>query len=59
MSIEKINIKIKKSSTPGIFHDSRSDVIALGEALNKSIKKINELVDEVNRLKGMIDKKEE
>ncbi|MGE5328085.1 MAG: hypothetical protein ACM3KR_01060 [Deltaproteobacteria bacterium] len=50
--IELIKIKLKLHQAKGIlFHDSRHDVNELGEAINVCIKKINEIVNEVNRLK--------
>ncbi|MSU01910.1 hypothetical protein [Tissierella pigra] len=46
--IKELNIGIRKSSSTGIFHDSREDVRRLGKALNIAIDKINELVEIVN-----------
>lgn len=42
--INKLNTRMRPSSSSGIFHDSRGDVRRLGKALNIAIDKINELV---------------
>lgn len=49
--MEKIKVKIKPSSESGIFHDSRKDVRSLAQAVNLLIDKVNELIDENNKLK--------
>lgn len=53
--MEKIKIMIKKSSETGIFHDSRKDVKTLGIVTNNLIDKLNEAIDEINRLNKRID----
>jgi len=47
--METLKIKVNKSDKTGIFHDSRRDVEELGRALNIIIKKINEIIDEINK----------
>lgn len=49
--MDKIKLKIKKSSDSGIFHASRKDVRILGEVVNLLIDKVNELIEENNKLK--------
>ncbi len=49
--MKKLDIYVNKTSTSGVFHDTRGDVRRLGEVCNILIKKCNELVDEVNELK--------
>lgn len=48
--IEPLKIKVRRADNPGVVHNSREDVRRLGEALNKVIDKINELIEAVNRL---------
>lgn len=49
--MKKLDIYLKKTSTSGIFHDTRGDVRRLSKVCNILIDKCNELVDEVNELK--------
>jgi len=49
--INRIKTKIKLNCNNGIFHDSREDVNRLGNVLVECIEKINELTDEINKLK--------
>lgn len=50
--MKKLNIKIQKPSTSGIFHDTRADAKIIRDVLNKMLDKIDELVEEVNKLKS-------
>tara|TARA_R110002050_G_scaffold155055_2_gene283054 strand:+ start:231 stop:410 length:180 start_codon:yes stop_codon:yes gene_type:complete len=50
--MEKIKIRIIKPSENGIFHDTRGDVKKLAKISNLLIGKVNELVDEVEKLKA-------
>lgn len=52
--IKKIDSKFRKSSSIGIFHDSRGDCIKLAKACNMLIDKVNELTSEVNKLNKII-----
>ena len=54
--MDKIKIKVKRSSESGIFHDSRKDIMILGEIVNLLIDKVNELIDENNKLKNQASK---
>lgn len=56
--IKKISINLRRSSSVGLFHDSRKDVNILGETCNILIDKTNELVAEVNRLNNKISELE-
>lgn len=49
--IKKLKMKIAHSKGSGLFHDSRKDVNQLAHALKLTVKKVDELVDEVNKLK--------
>lgn len=57
--MKKINIKIRQSNSVGLFHDSREDVRNISAALNICIDKINELVEENNKLKAIVLREEE
>ncbi len=50
--MKKITSEIKPSSNKGIVHDSRADVRVLGEYCNMLKEKINELIEEIDRLKN-------
>lgn len=43
--IEKINVKLVKTDSIGIFHDSRKDIRALAKIVNVLIEKVNQLID--------------
>ena len=49
--ISNIKTKIKLNCNNGIFHDSRGDVNRLGKVIVECIEKINELTEEVNKMK--------
>jgi uncharacterized protein YoxC len=49
--IKKLNIKLRKSDSGGILHNSRADVNTLMKVCNELTNKVNELIDEVNDLK--------
>lgn len=49
--MQKLDIKIKTGLNNGLFHDTRNDINSLTKALNKCIDKINELIEENNKLK--------
>lgn len=48
--IEEINIKLRPSNNQGLMHDSRADARTCMEAINICIKKINEIVQVVNKI---------
>ena len=50
--VKKIKTRIRKSSNPGIFHDSRGDIAIISKVCTELIDKVNELVEEVNELKA-------
>jgi hypothetical protein len=50
--MDKIKIRVKRSSESGIFHDSRKDIRVLGEMVNLLIDRVNELIEENNKLKN-------
>lgn len=56
--MRKLDIKIRTGLNNGLFHDTRADVDTLAKALNKCIDKINELVEENNKLKKEIKNSE-
>ena len=49
-SITKLDIKLRKTSDSGIFHDSRKDIRTLGSCITALISKVNELVEINNQL---------
>lgn len=51
-NIKKLNLKFRLTDDFAIFHDSRKDVRTLSENLKKACDKIDELVDELNRIKN-------
>lgn len=52
--INKINTKIILSNSPGLIHDSRKDIRTLSKMCNELINKVNELTDEINKIKRWI-----
>lgn len=50
--MKKLDLRLKKTSTCGIFHDTRQDVQTLTYVCNELITKVNELVAEINILKA-------
>ena len=52
--MEKIDFRIIKPDTIGIFHDSRKDVRTLAKVCNHLIDKVNELIDENAKLKKQL-----
>lgn len=48
--LEEINIKLRPSNNQAIFHDSRADARTCMETINICIKKINEIVQIVNKV---------
>lgn len=53
--IEEISSNYKLQSTGGgLFHDTRNDVKLLAQVINIQYEKINELIQEINRLKQKI-----
>lgn len=50
--IKKLKFRFEYNFDAGLLHDSRKDVRKLAKALEKACYKIDELVDEVNRLKA-------
>jgi len=44
-------LRTKRFHFPGIFHDSRADVIEVAGAVNVLIVKVNEIIDEINKIK--------
>lgn len=57
--IKKLNRRIRRTGSEGLFHDTRKDVRLLAQVFNELHDKVNELVEEINRLKSeRADKKE-
>lgn len=46
--MEKLNLKVKKPDTLGIFHDSRADVATILKCINRMSQKIDEIVEHLN-----------
>lgn len=53
--IKKLNIRLRRSCSRGIFHDSREDCERLARTCNILIDKVNELTNEVNKLNKVIN----
>jgi regulator of replication initiation timing len=54
--MEKIDFRIIKPETIGLLHDSRKDVRTLAKVCNHLIDKVNELIEENNRLQINVQK---
>jgi hypothetical protein len=50
--IQKLNTKLRNTQESGVFHDSRADSRILIEVFNILHDKINEVIDELNKLKN-------
>lgn len=53
--MEKLNIRLKKTSESGIFHDSRADSRLFMMVFNKLHDKVNELIDENEKIKNELN----
>lgn len=49
--MNKLNLPLRRTSDPGLFHDSRKDVVMLMRVVNAIHDKVNELIDENESLK--------
>jgi len=49
--MEKLDMKLRRASDRGIFHDSREDARLLAKVINACHDKINELIEEICELK--------
>lgn len=49
--MDRIKVKVKSSEESGLFHDSRKDIRTLSKVVNLLIDKVNELINENNRLR--------
>jgi hypothetical protein len=52
--MEKLNLKLKRTSDTGIFHDSRADSRLIIKCVNTIVSKLNEVIEENNELKKEI-----
>lgn len=52
-----IKVRLNGTGEPGLFHDSRKDVKIIAKVVNMLIDKVNELIEENNRLRKMIEPK--
>lgn len=52
--MQKLNLKLKQSANTGIFHDSRADSKLLMKSINLIVDKLNEVIEENNKLKEII-----
>jgi len=55
--MEKLKLNLRITSDRGIFHDSRADSRLLMKCINKIVEKLNEVIDENNKLKEIIKTK--
>lgn len=54
--MDKINKRIAKPDSIGIFHDTRKDAKVIRDVLNMLISKIDELVESNNYLQNQVEK---
>lgn len=52
--MKKLDLKLRKNSDGGLFHDSRKDSRLLMQCINLIVDKLNEVIDENNKLKEII-----
>lgn len=57
--IAKIRERLKRVGESGMFHDSRSDVRTISRYVNQIADKLDEVIDENNKLKSEIQKLKE
>lgn len=55
--IAQMKTKLRPFGGLGIFHDSRADVRSLATVINESIAKQNEIIETVNKLIELQNKK--
>jgi len=55
--MKKLQIKLRGSSSSGVFHDSRTDAKIIRDVLNSVIDKVNELVEETYKLREELSHK--
>jgi len=56
--MEKLKLNLRITSDKGMFHDSRADSRLLMKCVNIIVEKLNEVIDENNKLKEIIKIKE-
>ena len=54
--MKRLDLHLRKPSTSGIFHDTRKDVQTLSKCINILVDKVNELVNENNKLRKKIER---
>jgi len=52
--MKKLYLKLRKTSDSGLFHDSRKDSRLLMQSINLIVEKLNEVIEENNKLKEII-----
>jgi len=52
--MDKLNLRLRKPSSTGIFHDSRADTALFMKVFNALHDKVNEMIDENTELKKRI-----
>lgn len=50
--IRKIQSKIIKNNSIGLFHDSRNDIKIVANVINEIVNKVNEIVEKINELEN-------
>lgn len=53
--VKKLDCKLYRTGTIGVFHKTREDVRTLAGVLNEHHDKINELIDEIRELRKLIE----
>lgn len=53
--MRKLDLSLRRTSEPSLFHDTRADVRLLMKVINAIHDKVNELIDENEELKEQIE----
>ncbi len=52
--MKKLDLKLRKTIDSGLLHDSRKDSRLLMQCINLIVEKLNEVIEENNKLKEII-----
>lgn len=55
--IQRLKLSLKRVGEPGLFHDSRKDVRLLAKCINEITSKLNEVIDDNNKLRQQLELK--
>ena len=54
--MKKLDLNLRRTSGRGVFHDSRADSRLLMKCMNTIVEKLNEVIEENNKLKDKVEK---